>query len=113
MKTLIVKKPWGQFDQFTHGETTTVKILLINPKSSLSLQKHTKRTEFWRVISGHPIITIGSKVIKANPNDEFVIQKMEAHRIEAIDDSVQVLEISSGDFDENDIVRIKDEYGRA
>lgn len=113
MKTLIVKKPWGQFDQFTHNEITTVKILSINSGNSLSLQYHNHRDEFWRVISGHPVLTIGDKKINANPGDEFEIPKLVQHRIEATDDSVQILEISyDNNFDENDIIRTEDKYGR-
>lgn len=114
MKTLIVKKPWGQFDQFTHNEITTVKLLSFNPGSSLSLQYHNHRDEFWRVLSGHPFLTIGEKKINAKPGDEFYVTKKELHRIETKDDMVQILEIAYGDnFDEEDIVRVEDKYGRA
>lgn len=113
MKTLTVKKPWGQFDQFTHNEISTVKIHSVNPHSSLSLQYHNDRTEFWYIISGHPIITIGENKINANPGDEFMVDKLEKHQIEAGDDVVKFLEICYGNFDEEDIVRIKDKYGRA
>lgn len=112
MKTLTVGKPWGKFEQFTHDEISTVKIITVNPGSSLSLQKHENRTEFWRVISGHPLITIGEKVTRANPGEEYFIEKTEPHRIEAEGDMVQVLEIAHGVFDENDIVRLEDKYGR-
>lgn len=113
MKTFTVKKPWGQFDQFTHNEVTTVKVISINPNSSLSLQYHNNRDEFWRVLSGHPVLIVGEKKINANPGDEFEIPRLEKHRIEAKDDAVQILEISySANFDENDIIRIEDKYGR-
>ncbi len=112
MKTLIVKKPWGQFDQFTHNENTTVKIISVNAGGSLSLQTHINRSEFWRVVVGHPTVTIGNKAIIANPGDEFIINVLEAHQLEAPTDDVQVLEIAFGNFDEEDIVRIKDKYGR-
>ena len=65
MKTLTVKKPWGQFDQFTHNEISTVKILSVDKGGELSLQNHEHRTEFWRIISGHPLVTIGE--IAATP----------------------------------------------
>lgn len=114
MKTFIVKKPWGKFDQFTHNEVTTVKILSINPNASLSLQYHNHRDEFWRVISGHPFLIIGEKKVNANPGDEFIIPKLEKHQIEAKDDAVQILEISyDKNFDEKDIIRLEDKYGRA
>ncbi|MFA5931998.1 MAG: phosphomannose isomerase type II C-terminal cupin domain [Candidatus Paceibacterota bacterium] len=112
MKTLTVKKPWGQFDQFTHNEITTVKILSVNRGGSLSLQDHGHRTEFWRIISGHPVVTVGEDIKNANPGDEFTIEKLQPHQLEALNDDVQVLEIAYGNFDEEDIVRIKDKYGR-
>ena len=113
MKMLTVEKPWGRFEQFTHNELSTVKILSVNPNSSLSMQYHQKREEFWRVLSGHPIITIDKKVINASPDDEFMIRKGELHRIETKKDATAILEIAYGDFDENDIIRTEDKYGRA
>jgi mannose-6-phosphate isomerase-like protein (cupin superfamily) len=113
MKTLTVKRPWGQFEQFTQNEMTTVKVISVNPNSSLSLQFHNKRREFWRVLSGHPLITIGENTTAANPGDDLTIEKLQKHRIATKDDLVQILEIAYGDFDENDIVRIEDIYGRA
>lgn len=112
MKTLTVKKPWGQFEQFTHNELSTVKVISINPNSSLSLQYHKNRSEFWRILSGRPIVTIGEKEIKAKSGDEFIISKEEKHRMVAEDEAVQFLEISFGNFEENDIIRIEDKYGR-
>lgn len=113
MKTLIVKKPWGQFEEFTYNEITTVKVLSVNKGGSLSLQDHGHRSEFWRILSGHPSVTVGETVKIAKPGDEFIIEALQPHRLEAPGDDVQVLEIAHGKFDEEDIVRIKDKYGRA
>ncbi len=113
MKTITVEKPWGKFEQFTLNEISTVKIITVHKDASLSLQTHKNRTEFWRVLSGHPLITIGSKIIRGNPDEEFFIEKTEAHRLEAPDDDVQVLEIAHGNFDEQDIIRLEDKYGRS
>ena len=84
MKTLIVKKPWGQFDQFTYNELSTVKVISINSDSELSLQYHKNRSEFWRILSGHPIVTIGEKeqenkviAIKKRDEKEIVQLKIE------------------------------------
>ncbi len=112
MKTLTIKKPWGQFDQFTNNEKTTVKIISIKHNESLSLQYHNHRTEFWRIISGHPVVTIGEDKRNANPGDEFIIEKLEQHQLKAQNDDVKILEIAYGDFNEGDIIRIKDKYGR-
>lgn len=112
MKTLTVKKPWGQFEQFTHNEATTVKILSVKKGEAFSLQYHNHRTEFWKIISGTPEITIGESVVNGKPGDEFEIPPKTNHRVHAINVDTEILEISSGDFNENDIVRIEDKYGR-
>jgi mannose-1-phosphate guanylyltransferase/mannose-1-phosphate guanylyltransferase/mannose-6-phosphate isomerase len=112
MQKIIVKRPWGQFEQFTQNEKTTVKVISINQDSSLSLQYHNHRAEFWHILSGFPVVTIGEKKINAKPGDEFMVEKKELHQIEAKDSTVKFLEIAFGDFDEDDIVRVKDKYGR-
>ncbi len=112
MKRLTDIRPWGNFVEYTHNENTTVKILTVLPGQELSLQYHAHRNEFWRILSGHPSLIIGEKQIEAKPGDEFEISADIQHQIKAVADEVQVLELSFGDFDENDIVRIKDKYGR-
>ena len=107
------EKPWGRHERFTLNEPSTVKIITINPGGKLSLQTHKNREEFWKILSGHPVITINEEKIVANPGDTFTINKGDKHRIEASDDEVSFLEICFGDFDEEDIVRLDDAYGRA
>lgn len=112
MKKYSEKRPWGGFEQFTHNEKSTVKILTVNPKKRLSLQFHKKREEFWRVLDGQVKVTIGDKTVKAKTGDEFVIPKKTNHRLEGLNKTGKILEIAFGDFDENDIVRLEDDYGR-
>jgi len=112
MDKFLVNKPWGNFLCYTKNELTTVKILTISPNQELSLQYHSHRSEFFRIIKGNPTVIIGDKSIEAKANDEFDIPRGVQHQIIANDNEVQVLEISFGDFDEEDIVRIKDKYGR-
>ena len=112
MKKSFQEKPWGSFEQFTHSEPTTVKILTINPSQSLSLQYHHNRDEFWKVILGHARITIGDAVHDALDGDEFFIASGQKHRAEAGSSEIKILEISFGDFNENDIVRLEDIYDR-
>lgn len=112
MKKLIDNRPWGNFVEYTHNESTTVKILTIEPNQSLSLQYHKHRKEFWRILSGNPTLIIGDKKVDTKTGDEFEILEGVQHEISAGNERAQVLEISFGDFDENDIVRLKDKYGR-
>ncbi len=113
MKLLTDERPWGRFRQFTENEVTTVKTIFIKKGESLSLQYHNHRSEFWRILSGTPDVTIGDTVTRAKAGDEFEIPVKVNHRIHAIDTDAEFLEISSGNFDENDIVRLEDNYGRA
>lgn len=112
MRIISTKRPWGEFRQFTHNESSTVKIITVAPHEELSLQFHNKRMEFWRVLRGNPILTIDEKIIEAHEGEEFEIPVQVKHRIKGGDTVSQILEISLGDFDEDDITRLEDRYGR-
>ncbi len=107
-----VSRPWGKFIQFTKDSPSTVKILEVNPNEAFSLQYHEKRTEAWYVISGSGTIEIGEEKFEIKPNANFVIPPNTKHRITAGSEKVVVLEVSTGGFDEDDIVRLEDKYGR-
>jgi len=112
MEPLTTKRPWGSFTRFTNNELSTVKLIFVNKGEELSLQYHSKREEFWRVISGTPKVTIGEEVKEGNPGDDFHVDIGVKHRISAPNDDVLILEISKGEFDEDDIVRLEDKYNR-
>ena len=105
-------RPWGGFEQFTLNEISTVKILTIKKRKRFSLQHHKNRGEFWKFLDNPAIITIGKKNFRAKKGDEFKIPRKTNHRIQALNNDVHVLEISFGKFDEKDITRIEDDYGR-
>ena len=105
-------RPWGSFDRFTNNEQSTVKILTIKPSQRLSLQTHAKRSEFWHILSGAGVVTIDDTEHAAAPGDEFEIPVGARHRVAAGDAGMQFLEIALGEFDEADIVRLEDDYGR-
>jgi len=112
MEKRLVKRPWGGFRQFTLNEKSTVKILEIKPKKRTSLQYHENRSEFWRVLDNSLKITIGKKVIKAKKDDEFFVPKKTNHRLEGLNNTSHILEISFGNFKESDIKRLEDDFGR-
>ena len=112
MNPVTTKRPWGSFTRFTNNEPSTVKILHITKGEEFSLQYHTNREEFWKVLSGSPEIIIGEETHVPEPGEEFLIKPHTNHRISAPKDDVVVLEISKGEFDEDDIVRIEDKYNR-
>ncbi len=105
-------RPWGTYERFTLNEPTTVKIITVSPGEAFSLQTHAHRAEFWRILSGLATITVGEETHKASVGDTFFIPENTKHRAEAGESGVQFLEIAFGAFDEGDITRLEDRYGR-
>ncbi|MEI7777534.1 MAG: phosphomannose isomerase type II C-terminal cupin domain [bacterium] len=115
MNIVNISKPWGGFEQFVMNEKVTVKILIVKAGEAFSLQKHANRSEFWKVLEGNPTIQVGNKIEEAFVGDEFFINENELHRISVEAENqtpAKILEIAFGDFDESDIVRLEDKYGR-
>ena len=112
MKPYFEKRPWGNYERFTENQKSTVKILTINPGEAFSLQSHKDRDEFWHILSGEGRLIIGQETFEAEVGmDKFILRGIN-HRIEAGNETLVVLEISLGDFNEEDIIRVEDKYGR-
>lgn len=111
-KSLVVKKPWGNFKQYALNEPTTVKILTVEPGQSLSKQSHRMREELWIPLDDGAEMEMGDKRIHPKKEEEIWIPRNSTHRITAKDKQVKVLEISFGTFDEADVIRYEDKYGR-
>ena len=109
---LLDKRPWGQFEQFTLNEKTTVKIITVKPKKRLSLQTHKNREEFWYFLDNPAKVTIGNKSYKVKAGDSVKIKKEQAHRVEGLKKTARFLEIAFGNFNETDIERLEDDFGR-
>ena len=91
-----------------------VKELVVNSKSSISLQKHKYRSEHWTVTSGKTIITINKKKFFKMPNETAFIPQGAIHRIEnPFTKPVKIMEVQTGSIlKETDIIRFQDIYGR-
>ncbi len=113
-KKNVFRRPWGMYTNLFSGKGFLVKELIINPNSSISLQKHFHRSEHWMVTSGKPKITINKKKFFKKENDTVFIPKGAIHRIENIfKKPVKIMEVQTGPIlRETDIVRYKDVYGR-
>tara|TARA_B100000686_G_C16722093_1_gene935564 strand:+ start:208 stop:1413 length:1206 start_codon:yes stop_codon:yes gene_type:complete len=107
-------RPWGKYINLFNGKGFLLKELIVNPRSSISLQKHHHRSERWTIISGRPKITVNKKKFFKNPNQSAFIPKGAIHRIEnPFNERVQIVEAQIGSIlKETDIVRYKDIYGR-
>jgi mannose-6-phosphate isomerase-like protein (cupin superfamily) len=108
----IEKRPWGEFEEFVKSAPVTVKLIFIKQGEALSLQKHHHRSEFWKVVKGNPHLEIAGEHFDALEGDEFTVPVEAEHRLSAPVNEVEILEIAEGKFDEGDIVRLEDKYGR-
>lgn len=110
-----VHRPWGWYDSIDEGGRFKVKRILVNPKASLSLQKHHHRAEHWIVVKGTAEITNGDKVMILTENQSTYIPLGEVHRLANPGFiPLEIIEVQSGSYlGEDDIVRFEDHYGRS
>ena len=98
------------------------KILIIKPNKRLSWQYHNRRSEIWSVIKGDILVSKSLddeevKPFKLVEKDQINIGKEIRHRIIGTDDYALVAEIwihthKNNPSDENDIIRLQDDFNR-
>ena len=114
--------PEENFDELKITNKLSPKILIVGPHHRLSWQYHHRRAEIWKCVD-EPVA-----VMTSNTNEESVrhilkaddIKKLkqgERHRLIGLDDWGIVAEIwqhtdESNPSDEDDIVRLQDDYNR-
>jgi mannose-1-phosphate guanylyltransferase len=110
-----VYRPWGVYDSIGNGERYQVKRITVKPGAKLSVQMHHHRAEHWIVVSGTAQVSIGEKEFLVTENQSTYIRVGEVHCLEnpgVI--PLELIEVQSGSYlGEDDIVRLKDQYGRA
>ena len=106
------QRPWGKEIWFPREGLDMVKILTVDPGGMTSLQYHNHRDEYWRFLSGNGEVVIGEEKIPVKAGDEQFIAKKTKHRIIGGTEPLVFLELHYGKFDEADIVRLEDKYGR-
>ena len=111
--SIKVEKPWGRFEQYTHNLPCTVKIITVAAGGKLSSQYHDRRDELWVVLDEGARVQLGEDVLEPETGEKIFIPRGTVHRLSATGErEVRILEISFGEFDEEDIVRLDDVYGR-
>ena len=98
------------------------KILIVNPYSRLSWQYHNRRKEIWRVYKNdvgvfHSLNDKQNKMKILKEGQIIEFQNKERHRLIGLSNFGVVAEIwlhtdSNSPSDENDIVRLEDDYYR-
>jgi mannose-1-phosphate guanylyltransferase len=111
---VIESRPWGKFERYTLNEPCTVKLVYVEEGKRLSLQYHNNRTEFWKVVKGPVMVRIKDEEKILMTGDTVTIPKKTVHRLIGLEGVRQgiIMEISFGQFDEADIVRLEDDYKR-
>ena len=110
-----VYRPWGIFDSIDNGNRYQVKRITVKPGAKLSVQLHHHRAEHWIVVSGTAMVTNGEDQFLVTENQSTYIPIGLVHCLEnpgVI--PLELIEVQSGSYlGEDDIVRLKDQYGRA
>ena len=110
---LVDARPWGGFEQFTHNEPTTVKVITVMPGCRLSLQRHESRDELWVVLDPGAVVSVDGRESRPSPGERVWIPRGSTHRLGCAGvRPTRVLEIAFGDFDEDDIEPLADDYAR-
>jgi mannose-6-phosphate isomerase len=115
------------FPQLTHEALSisgklSPKILMVEPHRKLSWQYHHRRAEIWKLIGGAAGLIRSDddterELIVLQPGDIIELQKGERHRLIGLDRWGIVAEIwrhtdVNNPSDEDDIVRVQDDFGR-
>tara|TARA_B100002052_G_scaffold260322_1_gene253445 strand:- start:9 stop:494 length:486 start_codon:yes stop_codon:yes gene_type:complete len=98
------------------------KILIIKSNMRLSWQYHNRRSEIWSVITGDILVSRSQNdkegsLIKLKKGDQIEIANKIRHRIIGTEDYALVAEIwihtdKNNPSDENDIIRLQDDFNR-
>ena len=106
------RRPWGRFRQFAHNQVCTVKIITVAPHQTLSLQRHQHRDELWVILDPGLEVTLDDRTWRPRVGEEIVIVRRSKHRLASTGPAARLLEVAFGEFDEDDIERFEDVYGR-
>ncbi len=109
-----IYRPWGHYLSIEEGRRWQIKKIVVNPGASLSLQMHHHRAEHWIVVKGTAKVEINEEKSILSENQSAYIPLGATHRLSNPGKVPLILiEVQSGSYlGEDDIVRIKDLYGR-
>lgn len=104
------------------GNKLSPKVLVVGPQQRLSWQYHNRRAEIWRVVEGEIGVVMSETdeqhdVNEFEPGDIIILNKGQRHRLVGLNDWGIVAEIwqhtnTDHPSDEDDIVRLQDDFGR-
>jgi mannose-1-phosphate guanylyltransferase/mannose-6-phosphate isomerase len=109
-----VHRPWGWYQTMDLGERFRVKRIQVAPGKKLSLQKHHHRAEHWVVVKGCAEVTRDGELLTVRENESVYLPQGCIHRLANPGRiPVEIIEVQTGAYlEEDDIVRIEDDFGR-
>ena len=107
-------RPWGNWQVVKADPLFILKAIEVNPGQRLSLQYHNHRSEHWVVVAGSGLVTIGGDLIQVQRGSHVYVPRETKHRIANNGTEVLIfVEVQFGDrLEEQDIVRVEDDYTR-
>ena len=103
----------GSFKILLDEPNVKVKKITVEPKQRLSLQLHKNRDEWWKVIVGEGEMQVGNSIFPISVWDTVEIERYQVHRVENTGDvDLVFVEVQTGECQEDDIIRVKDDYNR-
>ncbi|HCU1252520.1 TPA: cupin domain-containing protein, partial [Klebsiella pneumoniae] len=109
-----IYRPWGRSDVVVQTPRFNVNRITVKPGGAFSMQMHHHRAEHWVILAGTGQVTVNGKQFLLTENQSTFIPIGAEHSLENPGRiPLEVLEIQSGSYlGEDDIIRIKDQYGR-
>jgi mannose-6-phosphate isomerase-like protein (cupin superfamily) len=114
-------RPWGSYEiltQFTVFEPgfndVCVKKMTIKPGQRVSYQSHKQRNEHWFFVQGQGKVILNGVELPVKVGSFVDVKIGDKHRVINISKNQDLIFIESqtGHYDESDIERFEDDYGR-
>ena len=107
-------RPWGRWEEYLNEDGYRVKRIIVHPGERLSLQKHEHRSEYWVIVAGTGVFTLDNMEKTISTGDSLFIPELGVHRVQNTgDEPLIIIETQLGRCEEDDIIRLEDDYGRS
>jgi D-beta-D-heptose 7-phosphate kinase/D-beta-D-heptose 1-phosphate adenosyltransferase len=97
-KSPKTERPWGYYRVLHDVPGIKVKELTVNPQSSLSMQRHESRSEYWMVAEGTATVTSSDSISTLVTHDEYHVPEHTWHQLSNITDRpLRIIEMQYGE----------------
>uniref|UniRef100_A9AAL9 mannose-1-phosphate guanylyltransferase n=1 Tax=Methanococcus maripaludis (strain C6 / ATCC BAA-1332) TaxID=444158 RepID=A9AAL9_METM6 len=109
-----VYRPWGIYEILEDSEFYKIKKITVLPGKKLSYQLHHHRSEHWVIVKGMAKVTVEDEEYFVRNGESTFVKSGLKHRLENPGKlPLEMIEIQIGEyFEEDDIIRFDDDWGR-